>query len=84
MTSINNSDRNNAPTAPTVIQRGNYNRTLAGRAVGELFVDLFNIANNQNAIREQDLVAGQGTNAFGSEIQWLTPRRAFFGFRVRF
>ena len=42
------------------------------------------LAKNQGAIREQDLVAGQGGNAFGSEIQWLTPRRAFFGVRVRF
>lgn len=30
MTSINSSDRNNAPTTPTAIQRGDYNRTLNG------------------------------------------------------
>jgi hypothetical protein len=50
----------------------------------EFFVDLFNIANNQGAIREQDLVAGSGSNPFGSEILWVTPRRAFIGARLKF
>ena len=50
----------------------------------EFFVDLFNIANKQGAIREQDLVAGSGGNAFGSEILWVNPRRAFLGARVKF
>jgi hypothetical protein len=72
------------PSYGTVDLRLQYNHALVGRTVGELFVDLFNIGNNQGALREQDLVAGQGGNAFGSEIQWLTPRRAFFGVRVRF
>ena len=74
----------NNPSYGTVDIRVQYNRTLFGRTVGEVFVDVFNIGNNQGAIREQDLVAGQGTNAFGSEIQWLTPRRAFLGVRLRF
>jgi len=72
------------PSWGTVDLRLAYNHTLVGRTVGEVFVDLFNIANNQGALREQDLVAGAGGNAFGSEIQWLTPRRAFFGVRFRF
>jgi len=50
----------------------------------ELFMDLFDITNNQSAIRKQDLVAGSGGNAFNSEILWLQPRRAFFGVRVGF
>jgi hypothetical protein len=48
----------------------------------ELFMDLFDMFNNQSAIREQDLVAGRGGNAFGSEILWVQPRRAFFGVRL--
>ena len=50
----------------------------------EFFVDLFNITNNQSSIRNQDLVAGSGGNAFGSEILWVEPRRAFLGARVKF
>jgi hypothetical protein len=72
------------PAYGTVDLRLQYNRTIAGRTVGEVFLDLFNIANSQGAIREQDLVAGQGGNALGSGIQFQTPRRAFVGVRVRF
>lgn len=50
----------------------------------EIFVDMFNILNNQNAVRNQDLVAGQGTTSFGDPILWVQPRRAFLGARVRF
>jgi hypothetical protein len=50
----------------------------------EFFVDIFNIANNQGATREQDLVAGEGATAFGDEIKWVPPRRAFIGARLRF
>jgi len=50
----------------------------------EFFVDLFNVLNNQAPIREQDLVAGQGGNAYGDEILWVQPRRAFLGARLRF
>jgi len=32
----------------------------------------------------EDLVAGTGTTAFGDEIAWVSPRRAFLGARVRF
>jgi hypothetical protein len=64
--------------------RAQYNRRVGDRMNAEFFVDLFNITNNQSAIREQDLVAGSGGNAFGSEILWVEPRRAFFGARVKF
>jgi hypothetical protein len=64
--------------------RAQYNRRLGDRLNAEVFVDLFNITNNQSAIRTQDLVAGSGGNAFGSEILWVEPRRAFFGARIKF
>jgi len=64
--------------------RAQYNHKISGEIAGEFFVDLFNITNNQSAIRNQDLVAGSGGNAFGSEILWVEPRRAFFGARVKF
>jgi hypothetical protein len=64
--------------------RAQYNWRFADRMNAEVFMDLFNITNNQSAIRTQDLVAGSGGNAFGSEILWVEPRRAFLGARVRF
>ena len=63
--------------------RVQYERQIAG-VTAEGFIDLFNVANNQTAIRNQDLVAGQGSSAFGDAIQWQPPRRAFLGVRLRF
>jgi hypothetical protein len=64
--------------------RAQYSRRIAGDVAAEVFMDVFNIADQQGAIRTQDLVAGLGTTAFGDPIQWVTPRRAFLGVRVKF
>lgn len=50
----------------------------------EFFMDVFNVLNNQDPVRNQDLVAGSGGIAFGNPIQWVQPRRAFLGARFRF
>jgi hypothetical protein len=50
----------------------------------EFFVDMFNVFDNQDSIRNQDLVAGQGGVAFGEPIRFLGPRRFFLGTRVSF
>jgi hypothetical protein len=71
------------PSFGTVNLRIQYERQIAG-VTAEGFIDLFNVANNQTAIRNQDLVAGQGSSAFGDAIQWQPPRRAFLGVRLRF
>lgn len=63
--------------------RAQYLKGIGGANV-EFFVDLFNVLNNQSAVREQDLVAGAGGNPFGDEILWVQPRRAFLGARLRF
>jgi hypothetical protein len=55
-----------------------------GDATAEFFVDIFNVFNNQSGILTNDLVAGQGQIAFGDEVQWVLPRRAFIGARVKF
>jgi len=55
-----------------------------GKVTGEFFVDIFNIFNQQTAIRTEDLQAGRGTAVFGDEIAWLQPRRSFLGVRFRF
>ena len=50
----------------------------------EFFVDVFNVFDHQAATRREDLVSGTGTTKFGDEIQWVGPRRAFLGARLRF
>lgn len=63
-------------------------RLLYGyRAAGsrlELFADVFNLLDDQDAIRNQDLVAGAGGAAFGDGIRFTPPRRVFLGARLRF
>jgi hypothetical protein len=72
------------PSYGTLDTRIQYNRRWNNRYTTEFFVDVFNITNNQGAIRNQDLVAGFGATAFGDPIVWITPRRAFIGARLGF
>ncbi len=72
------------PSWGQVDLRAQYNRRIMREASVEFFVDLFNIANSQGSIRNQDLVAGSGGKAFGDPILWVNPRRAFLGARVKF
>jgi hypothetical protein len=72
------------PSWGTVDVRVQYNRTIFGEIGAEAFVDVFNIADDQGAIRNQDLLAGSGSTAFGEPIQWVTGRRAFLGLRLKF
>ena len=60
-----------------------YNYRLAGYRL-ELFADVFNLLDNQDAIRNQDLLAGAGGNAFGDGIRFTPPRRVFIGARLSF
>ncbi len=50
----------------------------------EYFVDVFNLFDNQDAIRNQDLVAGSGGLRFGDAISFVDPRRFFVGARASF
>jgi hypothetical protein len=63
--------------------RAQYKRTIMGLGT-EVFMDVFNVANNQNAIRNQDLVAGSGGIAFGDALRFNDPRRFFLGARLSF
>ena len=60
-----------------------YNLRLSGSRL-ELFADVFNVLDNQDATRNQDLVAGAGGNTFGDGIRFTPPRRVFIGARLRF
>jgi hypothetical protein len=57
---------------------------LGRRTRLEVFADLFNAFDNQDATREQDLVAGTGLTNFGEGIKFSTPRRFFLGTRLSF
>ena len=63
--------------------RVEYNRKF-GKAGAELFVDMFNVLNNQDSTRNQDLVAGTGGVAFGDGDPFSDPRRFFLGARLSF
>ena len=60
-----------------------YNRRM-GPVNTEFFVDIFDLFNNQATIQLNDLEAGLGTIAYGDDVSWVLPRRAFFGARVSF
>ena len=60
-----------------------YNYRFAGYRL-ELFADVFNLFNNQDAIRNQDLLAGSGSINFGEGILFTPPRRMFLGVRLNF
>ena len=59
-------------------------RGPVGRARGEAFLDVFNVFNNQGATRNEDLVAGSGSIAFGEPMEFRAPRRFYLGARVSF
>ena len=63
--------------------RAQYRLRLDPAAV-EVFVDVFNVTDTQDSIRDQDLVAGTGGIAFGEAIRFVGPRRFFLGTRVSF
>jgi hypothetical protein len=57
---------------------------IASNYKAEFFVDWFNVTDNQNAFRIQDLVAGEGGIAFGEPTRWINPTRFFLGARFNF
>jgi hypothetical protein len=63
--------------------RVEYKRQFAGLGT-EVFVDIFNVSDNQTAIRNQDLLAGTGEVGFGEALTFNTPRRFFLGARLSF
>ena len=50
----------------------------------ELFADIFNLFDNQDATRNQDLQASAGGIAFGDGIRFTPPRQLFLGARLSF
>jgi hypothetical protein len=50
----------------------------------QFFLDLFNVFDDQAAVRNQDLVAGDAQTEFGDPVQWVDPRRLYLGVRLNF
>jgi hypothetical protein len=63
--------------------RAKYTHTF-GWLVTELFLDVFNVFDDQAAVRNQDVVAGQDGVPFGDPIEWVQPRRMYVGVRLGF
>ncbi len=73
------------PAYGTLDLRAQWNQPLPRNTSLELFLDIFNALDDQSVIREQDLVAGEGTGRlFGDAINWVDPRRFYLGARFLF
>lgn len=71
------------PAYYTFDVRAKYTRALPVGEI-ELFLDIFNILDNQSAIAEQDLFSGDGVYDFGEANNWVEPRRFYLGARYSF
>ena len=72
-------------TRPSASSTSGCCTTTASPAPGlELFADIFNLFDNQDATRNQDLLAGAGGIDFGDGIRFTSPRRVFLGLRLNF
>jgi hypothetical protein len=72
------------PSWTTIDFRGAYTFNLGRSFSLELFLDVFNILDDQATIRNQDVVAGTGGIDFGDALQWNSPRRMYLGARLAF
>ena len=50
----------------------------------ELFLDVFNVLNNQAATSVMPLISGSGQYSFQEANNWVNPRRAYLGIRYSF
>jgi hypothetical protein len=71
------------PSYGTLDLRAQWTQPVAFTSL-ELFLDVFNALDDQATVREQDLVAGQGSTQFGDAISWVSPRRLYLGVRLLF
>ncbi len=64
--------------------RAQYKLRFSRGLGAEFFVDIFNVFDNQDSIRNQDVVAGSGGVDFGEAIRFQDPRRFYLGTRLTF
>ena len=76
--------RNETPAFGTLNLRAKYTFDFADRYTTELFLDIFNVLDDQAVRREQDLSNGDGVFSFSQANDWVLPRRFFLGARLSF
>ncbi len=64
--------------------RGSYVWAVGGNVEVDFFLDVFNVFDDQQVIRVQDLEQGGGGFDFLEGIDFVEPRRYFLGARLRF
>ncbi|MDQ3281758.1 MAG: TonB-dependent receptor [Acidobacteriota bacterium] len=72
------------PSYGTLDLRAQWNQPLMRGTSLELFVDVFNALDDQAVVRNQDLLAGEGSSHFGDPITYVDPRRFYLGARFLF
>lgn len=68
----------------TLDARVSYLWNITDRVEADFFLDIFNVFDDQQVIRVQDLENGGGGFAFLEGITFVDPRRYFLGARLRF
>ncbi|HNP37555.1 MAG TPA: TonB-dependent receptor [Woeseiaceae bacterium] len=68
----------------TLDLRARYVFDFMDRFSAEVFVDLFNVFDDQAPRRNQDLAGGDGVYDFGQPNAWVEPRRFYLGARMNF
>ena len=64
--------------------RGSYLWPIGDRVEVDFFLDVFNILDDQDTIRIQDLLSGGDGFAYLEGVNFVQPRRYFLGARLRF
>ena len=64
--------------------RGSYILGIGDRIEVDFFLDVFNVLNEQDVIRVQDLLGGGDGFAYEEGINFVQPRRYHLGARLRF
>jgi len=72
------------PSYGTLDLRVSYLWRVTGNLEADFFLDIFNVLDDQTAIRNQDLVAGRNGIAFGEGTDFVDPQRFYLGARLRF
>ena len=72
-----------APAYYTFDIRAKYARELSFGEI-EVFLDVFNILDQQSTTGVQDLSSGGSGYEFGEGLSWVEPRRAYLGVRFSF
>jgi hypothetical protein len=73
-----------SPSYYTLDVRLKYVYKLTASQKVELFLDVFNLLDQQSPISQMPLVAGSGAYKFGEANNWVEPRRMYVGARYSF